>query len=153
MQCPFCREFAVNQLPGVVDRYVRPGRVRMEFQTLAFLGPDSVKAAKLVEAARRQNRMWNVVDDFFVAQGRENSGWVTDSLVNRIGASVPGFRLSRAKSEAGSSAVAAQLQAAQRLAGRYNIDSTPSFLVGRGDSLRVVGADQVEAAIKQALKS
>ncbi|WP_166175963.1 thioredoxin domain-containing protein [Rubrobacter tropicus] len=50
-QCPACGQFARETLPGVVDRYVRPGDAKLVSETLAFLGPDSVPAARAALAA------------------------------------------------------------------------------------------------------
>jgi protein-disulfide isomerase len=152
MQCPFCRNFAVGQLPAIVNGDVRAGRVRLEFRTLAFIGPDSTKAAKFVEAASRQNKLWNVVDGLFVAQGKENAGWVTDGLLKQVGTGA-GLNVDSALSESSSSAVQAQLDAAKALANKYGVQSTPSFAVGRGDTLKVVSAADLPAAIKSALGS
>lgn len=41
LQCPFCRDFAIHELPGIVKDYVKPGDVRMELHLLAFIGADS----------------------------------------------------------------------------------------------------------------
>jgi protein-disulfide isomerase len=151
MQCPFCKQAAIGQLPKIVNGDVRAGRVKLEFRTLAFLGADSQKAAEFVEAASVQNKLWNVVDSLFVAQGAENSGWVTDDLLNRIGESVPGFDLKKALADRDSATVTEQLDAAKALANDHGVRSTPTFLVGRGDDLKVVDAAGLEAAIKDAV--
>jgi protein-disulfide isomerase len=44
LQCPFCRQYTEAVLPTLVKRYVRTGKVRMIFQALAFIGPDSARA-------------------------------------------------------------------------------------------------------------
>src|SRR4051812_16106737 len=51
LQCPFCREFTATVLPTVVRDYVRTGKVRIVFRNLAFIGPDSLKAARVAAAA------------------------------------------------------------------------------------------------------
>ena len=53
-QCPFCREYALQVLPQLVQDYVRSGKVRMEFRILSFLGKDSVTAGRA--AARPRSR-------------------------------------------------------------------------------------------------
>ena len=35
LQCPFCAEWARGTFPAIVDEYVRPGQVRIEFRGLA----------------------------------------------------------------------------------------------------------------------
>src|ERR1700759_253206 len=51
LQCPFCQQFTVSQLPAVVRDYVRTGKAKLVFRNLTFTGPDSVKAAKFAAAA------------------------------------------------------------------------------------------------------
>jgi protein-disulfide isomerase len=151
LQCPFCRDYSTGVLPRLVRDYVRPGTVRMEFRSLAFIGPDSVRAARVAEAAARQNKLWNVVDLAYFNQGKENSGWATDALLRRIAGSVPGLDVKRVFAERDSAAVTRQLKAAGTLATASGVQSTPTFLVGRGSSLKAVDAAGLPAAIKAAV--
>ena len=52
LQCPICKKYTDDAFPAIVDEYVRPGRVKIDFRGLAFLGPDSLKGA----ADRRRRR-------------------------------------------------------------------------------------------------
>lgn len=131
LQCPFCAQYDRDVLPTLVKRYVRPGKLRLELRPLAFIGPDSVRMARVVEAAAEQDRAWPLVDLIYHNQGRENSGYATDAYMRKLMARVPGLDGDGALSEAGSRAVTARLRSAQASAGRAGIDSTPSFLVGR----------------------
>jgi protein-disulfide isomerase len=151
LQCPFCRNYSQALFPSVVRDYVRPGRVRMEFRSLAFIGPDSERAARVAEAAGAQNRLWNVVDLVYANQGMENSGWATDALLRRVAGSVPGLDVNRVFSQRNSPTVTGQLEAAQTLATRSGVNSTPTFLVGRGNNLKAVDAAGLPGAIKAAL--
>src|SRR3954465_8705408 len=56
LQCPFCKESALSQLPAIVKQYVRPGAVSLQFQSLAFIGPDSVPAARVQRAGWGRRR-------------------------------------------------------------------------------------------------
>ena len=151
LQCPFCRQYAMTVFPGLVRRYVRPGKVRMEFRALAFIGPDSVGAARVAEAAGRQDRLWNVVDLAYRNQGRENSGWATDATLHRIAAAAPGLDTARVFAQRDGAAVTTALNAAAGLAQRSGVNATPTFLVGRGSALTAVGAAGLPAAIAAAL--
>ena len=44
LQCPICRRYQAEGFPSVVDEYVRPGKVKLRFVGMAFIGPDSEKA-------------------------------------------------------------------------------------------------------------
>ena len=153
LQCPFCRDYTTGVMPGLVQKYVRTGKVRMEFHALAFIGPDSVRAARVAEAAGRQNKLWNVADLAYHNQGAENSGWATDGKLRSIAAAVPGLDVNQVFAARDSAAVTAQLKAASDLATRSGVNETPTFLVGRGSSLKAVDAAGLPAAIKAAVGS
>ena len=53
LQCPFCAQWATDAFPDLVEEYVRPGRLRIEFRGLAFIGPDSEKALRAALSRRR----------------------------------------------------------------------------------------------------
>jgi len=153
LQCPFCRDYTTGVMPGLVQKYVRTGKVRMEFHALAFIGPDSVRAARVAEAAAQQNKLWNVADLAYHNQGAENSGWATDGKLRSIAAAVPGLDVKHVFAARNSAAVTAQLKAASDLATRSGVNETPTFLVGRGSSLKAVDAAGLPAAIKAAVGS
>ena len=89
LQCPFCRDYALNVLPQIIERYVRTGRLRLELRLRAFLGADSDVAGRAAQAAATRDRMWNFVDLFYRNQGTENTGYVTDAEPGPEVASVP----------------------------------------------------------------
>src|ERR687895_662573 len=62
LQCPYCREFAVDAFPALVEKYVRTGKVRIELRGLAFLGPDSERGLRAGFAAGRQGRMFDLME-------------------------------------------------------------------------------------------
>ena len=153
LQCPFCRDYTLNVMPGLVQKYVRTGKARMEFHTLAFIGPDSVRAGRVVEAAAQQNKLWNAADLTYRNQGTENTGWATDAKLRGIAAGVPGLHATKVFAARNGSAVTAQLKAASDLATRSGVNETPTFLVGRGSSLKAVDAAGLPAALKAAVGS
>jgi|SRR5215218_9655775 len=132
LQCPFCAQYARDVLPAVVDRYVRPGRVRLELRVLAFLGPDSVRAGRVAAAASAQNRLWSFADAFYRDQGAENSGYATDAFLRRVLSKVGGVAVERAMTERDSRATDGVLVDARRVAAHLRVASTPSFYARRG---------------------
>lgn len=131
LQCPFCGQYAREALPTIIDRYVRTGRVRLELRLLRFLGPDSVRAAQVATAAAGQNRLWQFSDLFYRNQGRENSGYVTDEHLRKLGEATPGLDVDKALSDSASNRVEDRIAPGESAARRAGIESTPSFLVGR----------------------
>jgi protein-disulfide isomerase len=131
LQCPFCKEFALQTLPLLVRDYVRTGKVRIQYQDLAFLGPQSKTAAAAAAAAGEQNKLWTFADLFYYNQGQENSGYVTDAFVTRLYRAIPGLDAAKANAaRKGPPATDAWVEP-QRLAKQYGIDSTPSFVYGK----------------------
>ena len=157
LQCPFCQQWDRNVLPVLIDDYVRSGQLRIVFQGLAFIGPDSEKALRTVLAAGEQNRLWHVTDLFYRHQGGENDGWVTDELIDAIGAAVPGLDGDRVVADPHSGVVADGIASAADLAGSSGIASTPSFLIeadgGRPERLEIdsLEPEPFRAAIDSAL--
>jgi protein-disulfide isomerase len=146
LQCPFCREFTVNALPTVVRDYVRTGEVRLEFRPRAFLGADSVTAARTVLAAGRQDKLWNVLDLLYATQGAEESGWVTQPLLDRT-VKAAGADPAKARAAARTAAVTGELRAADLLAARNGLDGTPAFLLGpTGGTLRPLNVTALTGA-------
>jgi len=153
LQCPFCRDYTTGVMPGLVQKYVRTGKVRMEFHALAFIGPDSVRAARVAEAAGRQDKLWNVTELAYHNQGKENSGWATDATLKRITGAVPGLDTNKVFAARDGAGVTNALKAAGALATAHKVNETPTFLVGRGNDLKATDAAGLTAAIKAAVGS
>ena len=152
LQCPFCREYALQVLPQLVQDYVRSGKVRIEFRNLSFLGEDSVTAGRAAAAAAQQDKLWNFVDVFYYNQGEENSGYATPAFLDRIYRAA-GVDPVKATAYAASEASKKPLAAADALADQVGVKSTPTILVGkRGGALTKVEAAPTDlAAFKAAI--
>lgn len=132
LQCPFCRDAAVETIPKLVDEYVEPGDLRITFEPLAFIGEDSVEAAEMAAAAALQDRGFAFVEAFYENQGAENTGYVDDDFLTEVGEQVEGLDVEQALEERSSSEVAEALTASADSAQAQGIDSTPTFLIGTG---------------------
>jgi protein-disulfide isomerase len=133
LQCPFCRDFTKGPFPQIVQKYVKPGKVKLVWRNLTFLGGDSVTGARAAIAAGAQNRLWNFVDLFYENQGAENSGYVTDKFIEDL-AKEAGLDVNKLKADMSAPFVEEELGTAQNQANQFGINSTPSFLiqVGKG---------------------
>jgi len=138
LQCPICQRYQVEGFPGVVQQYVRPGKVKLRFVGMAFIGPDSEKALRYTLAAGEQGKLWQFQDALYANQGEENSGWVTDDLLETI---AKGLDLDWAKLQKDADGAVTQQQA-QSMAGeatQRQITGTPTFYVqvGNGEPYQV----------------
>jgi protein-disulfide isomerase len=128
-QCPFCKDYTLDEMPALVKQYVRTGKAKMELRYLTFIGPDSLTAARVLEAAGLQDKLWNASDLLYRNQGQENSGYITDAFLQQV-LKAAGADPAKVFAQAGSPAVSSELGAAKTLASRYGVDSTPTILVG-----------------------
>jgi protein-disulfide isomerase len=139
----------------VVDEYVRPGKVATEFRGFPFIGEDSVTGYRYLLAAGRQDKLWNLAVAFYRNQGDENSGWLTEDLLRRLAAEIPGLDVQRLLSDAQRADIVAQASGAGAKAAAAGIEGTPTFLVRIGDStpylIQVASVDQMRAALDDAL--
>ena len=127
LRCSHCRDFATMTLPVLVDRYVQSGRLRIVFDNLPILGPNSVAAARMAAAAGLQDHLFEFTEVFFARAG----GPVDDALLRRVASAVPGLDVDAAMRARDSAAVDEVLVDARRTAAEFSISGTPSFLLGR----------------------
>jgi protein-disulfide isomerase len=128
-QCPFCRQFYVSTYPALVGKAVRDGKLKIVTRPLAFIGPDSRKAARAAAAAAQQNKEAEFTTVFYNNQGQENAGYVTDAFIDKI---YDAIGVDKAKANAYRLSAASQdpLNEGQKGAEQYGIVSTPSFVMG-----------------------
>jgi len=157
LQCPFCREFALTTYPVIVNDYVRDGKVRIEFRTLTFIGPDSEKGARAAAAAGQQNREAYFTQLWYFNQGPENSGYATQEFIDKLWKAA-GVDAVQAKKFMDSQKSLAPIDLAQKDAEKFGVVSTPTFLIGEtGKELtkfdvNLDDADAFKAAFDELLK-
>ena len=151
-QCPFCGEFARDVRPGLVERYVESGVLRIEWRDFPYLGQESGNAALAARAAQDQGRFWEYHDLLFEHQGVSNSGAFSDDALagfaEELGLDAGRLTQSFTSSEH-SGAVAQDLAEGQR----EGISGTPTFVINGDRTL--VGAQPTEtfdAAIEEAAR-
>jgi protein-disulfide isomerase len=155
LQCPYCAQWSSVAFDDIVEEYVRPGKVRLVFGGLAFLGPDSERGLRFAFAAGRQGRLWDVVHRLYANQGAENGGWLNDDMLRDVGGGVSSLQVEQAFADAASPAVEHEIAAAQEQATKLGIQGTPSFAAGRtGGTLRPIPIASLDAdALRPALDS
>jgi protein-disulfide isomerase len=134
LECPTVGLFAVSYLPKLIDTWVRPGLVRLEYRSLKT---DTInehtffRQEEATLAAARQNRLWDFALTFLYEQGLEYSGYATPEFLSDIGSQVHGLDRMQWRRDRWdpvlSERVALDLQAAHRSGLRY----TPSFVLAR----------------------
>src|SRR5262245_8057719 len=131
LQCPYCAQWSATAFDDIVNDYVRPGKVRLVFAGLTFVGPDSDRGLRFALAAGRQGRLWNVVHLLHAGQGAENGGWLNDGVLRRVGDATPGLQVDKAFKDASSPVVSDQIEAIGNQASALGVHGTPYFAAGR----------------------
>ena len=152
-QCPICAEASKQTLPTVIEKYVRSGKVKLQARTLSFIGPDSVRAAKVAAGAKQQGKEWAFLETFYASQGTENSGYVTDDFLTDV-AKASGVDAEAALKYADGTGAQESLDQADAEAAALKVDSTPTFTVKRGDGTETVvavGLEDLQAKLDKAL--
>jgi protein-disulfide isomerase len=150
-QCPFCGRFDREMFPDLIDDYVRNGKVRVVSETMAFLGPDSVTAARAAFAAGEQNRYWPYHTLLFENQGEENSGYVTDDFLRGLAEDTPGLDVQKWEDQRAGNSFTKELQAVQAKAQTSGVNSTPTLVFkgpgGQTKIDRLTDYDQISSAV------
>jgi protein-disulfide isomerase len=135
LECPICQKFTLGSLPTVISKWVRTGKLKIEYRSLetATREPEVFKSQQVAAyAAGKQNKAWNFIETFYHEQGEEDSGYVTEKYIQGIASQVPGLNLAqwttdRADPELATKVTVTDAQAASNA----GFDGTPSFLIGR----------------------
>src|SRR5436190_1129401 len=85
LQCPFCAQFENNAFRAIVQKYVRPGKLKVVFQPIVIIGNDSILGARAAAAAGQQNKLFQYAATLYRNQGEENSGYLNQDYVKKIG--------------------------------------------------------------------
>ena len=127
-QCPFCGQFDREMFPDLVDDYVRDGQIKVVSETMAFLGPDSITAARAAFAAGEQNHYWPYHTLLFENQGEENSGYVTDEFLRNLAEQTPGLDVEKWDDQRAGNSFTKELGAVRAKAQAQGVNSTPTLI-------------------------
>jgi len=134
LECPICQKFTLGALPTVIQKWVRTGKMKVEYLSLetATREPETFKQQQVAAyAAGKQNKAWNFIETFYHEQGEEDSGYVTEKYIQGIASQVPGLDLSQWSADRGDSELANEVATDAQLANNEGFDGTPSFLIGK----------------------
>jgi protein-disulfide isomerase len=150
-QCPFCGQFSREMFPDLVNDYVRDGKAKLVSETMVFLGPDSVTAARAALAAGEQNHFWPYYSLLFANQKAENSGYITDEFLRGLAEDTPGLDVGKWEDQRAGNSFTKELGDVQSKAKASGVDSTPTLIFKGPDGQtkidRLTSYDQISSAM------
>ncbi|HTX46607.1 MAG TPA: thioredoxin domain-containing protein [Solirubrobacteraceae bacterium] len=160
LECPFCKDFTLQVLPSIIERWVAGGNLRIEYHALqtATREPDVFLSQQVAAlAAGRQDREWNFIETFYREQGQEGSGYVTEEFLRGVASQIQGLDLSRWSTDRADQELAGEIARDAELAAEAGLNGTPSFLIGRSGGRMTAFAPSdlasFDSAVEQALAS
>jgi protein-disulfide isomerase len=162
LQCPLCQEFETQQMPNIVQRYVRTGKLNVRLEPWSILdrpgGPgDSNRGQAATIAASLQNKGFQFAQMLYNNQGQEDSGWLTEDMVGSAASSVDGMDPRRVIDDLNASGVKATVNDVDNQASAHGFNGTPTLLLNhRGQKAHVVSvgvpnASTLESQIQSAI--
>ena len=163
LECPICRQFTEGALKPLIQKYVRPGKLKIEYHNLetATREPETFRTQQAAAlSAGKQNKAWDYIELFYHQQGQEDTGYVTESYLQELAKQVPGLNLTTWTSDRSNPEFTNTITSDAQTANSEGFNGTPSFLIGKsgqaGKKLEyssLTDPSGFEAAINQAAKS
>jgi protein-disulfide isomerase len=154
-QCSSCKAFSETVAPQLISSEVKPGNVKYEFRPFLIIGPDSKPAMKAALAAGDQDRFWNFLQLFYLNQGGENSGYVTDDFLTSIAKGAGVSDIDKWNTDRNDPKWDATIQQGSSQADSFGFTGTPSILVQGPNGQKAIGGGtiptlaQIQGAIQQ----
>jgi protein-disulfide isomerase len=134
LECPICKEFTLGALPKLIEKYVRTGKLRIEYRNLetATHEPETFKLQQVAAlAAGKQQKMWDYVELFYHEQGQEDTGYVTEKYLQELAQQVPGLDLASWTAARNDAQFTNTVRSDAQAANNAGFTGTPSFLIGK----------------------
>lgn len=151
--CPACKDWGQQMKPRLVEEYVKPGLVRMEFRhfPLQAHAPGSTMSALASECAADQGGFWVYHDRLFQVQDRGQAAYQIDRLLeyaDELG--LDGNELAQCMN---SQKYATEVNESFNQAIAQGLNATPSIVVNGKVMQNPFDYDEMKAEIEQLLES
>jgi protein-disulfide isomerase len=133
LECLTTRGWALAYLPAIIQRYVRPGTMKIEFRAFKTDTHDQrefVAQQTAAIAAGAQNRLWPFIETFYYEQGREYTPYVTEAFLDGIAKQLPGLDLSRWHRDRDGGRRSELVAEEDQSARAFGFHDTPAFQIG-----------------------
>ncbi len=135
--------------PQVIEKYVRPGRVKLVFRDVLNHGERSIRTSEAAQCAGQQGQFWQMHEVLFARQ-ETTERTAADALVPLLqgwGTELPGIDTAAFNSCLAGRTTQQAIQAADAVQRRVGITSQPIFEIGGRRLLGLQSLAQISAAV------
>jgi protein-disulfide isomerase len=149
--CPACRQWTSTVEPQLIEEYIKPGKVRLEFHQfpLSIHAPGADMGAMASLCANDQNAFWPFHNRLFPAQDQGQAGFTIDAMVRY--ADELGLDSGALLDCMSSQKYREEITASGNEAIALGLNATPSILVAGQRLTNPFDYNEVKAAIESAL--
>jgi protein-disulfide isomerase len=153
LQCAPCAEFEIETIDPLVEEYVRPGELRMEFRHFSLAPNDTTLAAIAAEAAGMQARQWQYLDTFVRNIDATRTRAIDEPFLREVADAVPELDPDQWATDFDSPAAEELVRDDAMLAAELKLPAEPAVVVaGPGGQRQLIdtpSTEEIEAAIAQ----
>ena len=151
-QCTFCYKFHDETMKKINQEYIKTANVNFVYKDFPLNGEQSILASEASYCAQKQNKFWEYHDTLYNNWGGENTGWITENVLQGFARDV-GLNLDEFSQCLENSEYRQKVLENEQFAREIGINATPSFLIFNDSELyRIIGAqpfDRFEQAIQE----
>ncbi|HEX4484521.1 MAG TPA: thioredoxin domain-containing protein [Solirubrobacteraceae bacterium] len=134
LECPICRQFTEGALKPLIEKYVRTGKLKIEYRNLetATREPETFRTQQVAAlAAGKQQKAWDYIELFYHQQGQEDTGYVTEKYLQELARQVPKLNLATWTADRNDGQFTNAVTSDAQAANNAGFTGTPSFLIGK----------------------
>ena len=151
-QCTFCYKFHDETMKKINQEYIKTANVNFIYKDFPLNGEQSILASEASYCAQKQNKFWEYHDTLYNNWGGENTGWITENVLQGFARDV-GLNMDEFSQCLENSEYRQKVLDNEQFAREIGINATPSFLIFNDSELyRIIGAqpfDKFEQAFEE----
>lgn len=132
-ECPQARQFAIRVLPKLVRRWVRSGKVRIDYVGVPAetIWPEVFRRQQMaVLAAGHQGKLWQYLGFFYHYQGPEFTKYANDWFLSKLATEVRGLDTEAWARDRYSPLLTPRFKRDMEITKARGVTNTPAFSIG-----------------------
>ncbi|SHL59312.1 Protein-disulfide isomerase [Haladaptatus paucihalophilus DX253] len=158
-KCPYTQEFVEEYLQTIIEKFVRPGDVRLAFREVAydegepFHGPDELTAAHAGLSVWNHSPgvYWSFFALMFANQQSTTESWATTDRLIQIAKAAGVSNSSKIRQDIKNRTYQQEIKATMQKVHELELGAVPRVVVGKSKTAPTVDAGDTENQLKQAI--